>query len=769
MSPQRHSQLQEIFEAAVNLSEPQRSAYLDEACAGDPDLRDRLNQLLNADDETAVMAEPISAPARTGTGVMECPKCWRCFESPLSQCPRDGSILQLAFAGPQLIDGKYLVEQRLGRGGMGSVYLAQHIGLEKRFALKLILQDGGLSPVYRESFENEARALGRLSHRNIVNVTDYGVDPREGGVPYLVMEYLVGKTLSDVLRERKALPLEEAIGLLRAIAEAVDAAHHHNIVHGDLKPSNLFLAEEPNSEQPCLKVVDFGLARLTNPSSDPDLNNSSQKRATGSIRGTPAYMAPELLRSAEASPASDRFAFGALMYELLTGRMAFARQLGDLAGVSNTKPPAAPSSRNPALPVDIDAPVLALLSPTAEDRPASASEAVSAVAQAWLRAEQRRWRMREWPKRLLLAAGATLIAVLLAAGLAQLRLGRLLEGRIADQRFAVLPSTAPDPSLMLVSIDDATLDADQRPLADRAVEFARMIDAVFASGARAVAIDMLLPRRWSESPEFNKAVASHADRLVLALFSTPSGDVIGDECLNRLTVYLIGPQRYQALFGLVNLEEDEDRTIRRARLFYVDKAGHRRRSFGSRAVDAAFPGGPSAASQDAAMWIDYSVRLSQLTPISWKDVPARLSASPELFRNRLVIAGATYAGSGDEHRVPRVSSDKLVAGQTVQALIANTILARDPIHEIPRPWCLAAVGLACLGATAAALCFPHHYFLALMASVIFLCGYIGLAFWIFRSSRSMIAVVGPGLAILLSMLAAWVLKSNLSAYPAAER
>jgi serine/threonine protein kinase len=764
MSPERHARIQEIFEAAVNLGEPKRSAYLESACAGDSDLRDRLGQLLSADEETVSMAGPGSGPSRFA--VMECPKCFYCYERPLSACPRDGTPLELAFAGRQLMDGKYLVERRLGRGGMGAVYLAQHIGLEKRFALKLILQEGGISQVYRESFESEARALGRLNHRNIVAVTDYGVDSQGGGVPYLVMEYLTGQTLSDVLKERRVLPFEEAVGLLRAVADAVDAAHDNNIVHGDLKPSNLFLAEEPDSQDKRLKVVDFGLARLTNPSSSADAEEGAPKSTHGGFRGTPAYMAPELLRGEDASPASDRFAVGALMYELLTGHTPFGKRLAEVM-VNIEQPPTAPSSRNPALPADIDAPVLALLSAAPLNRPLRASAGVSAVARAWLRAEQRKWREREWPKRLALAVGTVILALLISAGLSQLRVSRVLEGRITDLRFALLPSTPPDPSLMLVSIDDATVDADERPLTDRASEFAAMIDRIFTSGARAVAVDLLLPSRWSQSPEFAKTVASHADRLVLALFSAPSGEVVGTECVSRLTAYMLGPQRYTALFGLVNLEEDEDRTIRRARLFYTDQSGRKRPSFAGRAVEAAFPGRRSAV--PASMWIDYSLRPRRLESISWKDVPARVSASPGLFRNRLVIAGATFAGNSDEHRVPRVASDQLVSGQFVQALIANTILGGKPIREIPLSRCLYAVGFACLGATAGALCFPHRYFNSLIAWVILLSGYMGLAFWIFRSSRTMIAVVGPELAILLSLLGAWGLKSALSAYPVMER
>jgi serine/threonine protein kinase len=765
MTPERHLKLHEIFEAAVNLAEAERPAYLDQACAGDRGLRDRLNQLLAADDETVLSPMPVSPPAQSA--VMECPKCWRCYESPLAACPEDYGILQFAFAGSQLIDGKYLVERRLGRGGMGAVYLAQHIGLEKRFALKLILHEDAMSRAYRESFENEARALGHLKHRNIVDVTDYGVDPRGGGLPYLVMEYLAGKTLSQVLKERSILPFGEAISLLRATADAVDTAHNNNIVHGDLKPSNLFLAEEPDSATPCLKVVDFGLARLANQPSEAGPAASRQRPKRGDIRGTPAYMAPELLRGEGASPASDRFALGALIYEVLAGHPPFGRQVVDVEA-NIKKPPALLSSTNPALAADIDAPVLALLNPDAERRPPGASAGVSAIAGAWLSAEQRKWRKREWPKRLVLATIATGVVLLISFGLAQIGIVRVLEGRIADQRFALLPQTHPDPSLLLVSIDDATLKADQRPLGERAGEFAAMIDGLFAAGAKAVAVDALLPSRFGESQEFAKAVVSRADRLTLAIFSAPSGEVIGTECLNPLTALTLG-QKYTALFGLANLEEDEDGTIRRARLFFLDKSGRRSESFAGRAVEVASPGRRSGAPTAEPIWIDYSVPLRYLTPISWKDVPARLGARPELFRNRLVIVGATFAGSGDERVVPGVASGKMVAGQFVQAWIANTILGGSPIHEVRLLPCLAAVGLACLAATAAALCFPHYYFFSLIGSVILFCVYAAVAFWIFHSSRTMVAVVAPELAALLSLFAAWGLRSVLIPYPAVER
>lgn len=765
MTPELHAKLMAVFEAAVDLTGAQRAAYLDEACAGNSGLRERVEQLLDADDETVTISKPIPLDGRSG--VMECPQCRRCYQSPQVTCPGDGAALEFSFDGPLLIGGKYLVERRLGRGGMGSVYLVQHVGLEKRFALKMITREGANSPDFRESFENEARALGRLYHPNIVEVTDYGVDSRNSGMPYLVMEHLTGSTLAEILKKGKFLPFEEAISLLRATADAVDTAHKQNIVHGDLKPANLFLAEESPPRPPCPKVLDFGLARLANPISALNSDDVDTVTSSGGLRGTPAYMAPELLRCEPASPASDRFAFGALMYELLTGRTPFGRSLAEVqTNIQN--PPLTPSSQNASLPTEIDGPVLTLLNSNPADRPGSASEAVSMVAWAWLAAEQRKWRSREWPRRFIFAAVVTGVAILLSAGLMRLRLAHVLEGRIADARFAWALPTAPDPSLALVSIDDSTLEADQRPLADRAGEFASMIDRMFASGARAVAIDLLLPAGWRESPEFAKAVAAHADRLALALYSAPSGDLVGMECLNPLTAHVIGQKRYTDLFGLVNLEEDEDRTIRRAHLFYLDNTGHRRPSFAERAVEAAFLGPTTATPGLRSVWIDYSMRLRQLPSISWKDVPARLASTPAMFRDRLVIAGATFSGNSDQHRVPRATSDTLVSGQYVQALIANTILKGNPIHQASLLPCLLMVGLVSFIAAACALCFPQHGLLSLIGCAVLFCGYASVAFWVFRAGRMMIPVVWPELTILLTMLAAGGLKTLLSSYPMTE-
>jgi serine/threonine protein kinase len=162
----------------------------------------------------------------------------------------------------------------------------------------------------------------------------------------------------------------------------IDTAHAQSIIHGDLKPSNLFLAYSKDLHEPSLKVLDFGLARLAPvpQNSGPATSafpDTDRETASGHIQGTPSYMAPELLEGCNATPASDRFAFGVVTYELLTGSPPFGSHLWQVREKLQNSPPT-PSCRNPQLPVELDAPVLALLKRAPEQRPTSASAAVSA-------------------------------------------------------------------------------------------------------------------------------------------------------------------------------------------------------------------------------------------------------------------------------------------------------------------------------------------------------------------------------------------------------
>ena len=162
----------------------------------------------------------------------------------------------------QVLDEKYHLERLLGQGGMGAVFLATHLGTDRFVALKLIAPQFMRNPEFVERFKREARAAGRLRHPNVVDVTDFGFSGSgHERVAYLVMEYLDGCTLSDVLAEEDRLPLYWVVDILEQVCSAVDEAHHQGIVHRDLKPDNIWL--EPNSLGSYrVKVLDFGIAKL---------------------------------------------------------------------------------------------------------------------------------------------------------------------------------------------------------------------------------------------------------------------------------------------------------------------------------------------------------------------------------------------------------------------------------------------------------------------------------------------------------------------------
>src|SRR5688572_9376017 len=162
----------------------------------------------------------------------------------------------------QTLDGKYQIECELGRGGMGTVYLATHVGTERPVAVKVIAPQYMERPEFVERFRREARAAGRLRHPNVVNVTDFGFAETPGGrAAYLVMEYLDGCTLGEILEEEQNLPVAWTLDILEQVCSAVQAAHEQGIIHRDLKPDNIWL--EPNQRGGyTVKVLDFGIAKL---------------------------------------------------------------------------------------------------------------------------------------------------------------------------------------------------------------------------------------------------------------------------------------------------------------------------------------------------------------------------------------------------------------------------------------------------------------------------------------------------------------------------
>ena len=223
---------------------------------------------------------------------------------------------------PRRLNGRYAIERRIGQGGMGAVYLAHDMTLDRRVAIKVVRWTARGNAEATARFIREARAGASLSHANVVTVHDVGVAP--DGTPFLVMEYVPGPTLRARLIAQATIEPVEALGLLRGIASAIEAAHAAGLVHRDLKPENILLAHGADGLVP--KVADFGLARACAADATGDATILTRE---GGTPGTPEYMAPEQIRQEEPSPAWDRWALGVIAFEMLTGELPFAAAVGE--------------------------------------------------------------------------------------------------------------------------------------------------------------------------------------------------------------------------------------------------------------------------------------------------------------------------------------------------------------------------------------------------------------------------------------------------------
>jgi hypothetical protein len=215
-----------------------------------------------------------------------------------------------------VIAGKYRVERVLGAGGMGVVVAAQHVQLDEKVALKFLLPQATVSPEAIARFEREARAASKIKSEHVARVTDVGL--LETGAPYMVMEYLNGEDLSGWLAQRGALPLDVAVDFVLQACEAIGEAHTLGIVHRDLKPANLFCIERADG-QLFIKVLDFGISKLTTPGSD-----AHALTRTTAFMGSPLYMSPEQMQMSKGVDArTDIWSLGIILFELATGRAPF--------------------------------------------------------------------------------------------------------------------------------------------------------------------------------------------------------------------------------------------------------------------------------------------------------------------------------------------------------------------------------------------------------------------------------------------------------------
>src|SRR5438552_6848034 len=247
----------------------------------------------------------------------ECPTCRSCFPDDILHCPDDGAATTSSIQGEPILDGRYQLERRLGQGGMGVVFKARHIFLKTAHAIKIILPDlVGNDPNLVTRFRQEALAAAAIRHQNIIAVTDFGVV--RGTMPFLVMEFVQGKSLQDIMAEEGAMSPLRAFELMQPICAGIAAAHRQGIVHRDLKPLNVMICDGlPTTE--AVKILDFGLAKIKSG----ELLGSFIAAQTTGLMGSPFYMAPEQWSDEPPDARSDIYSLGVMLYQMLCGEVPF--------------------------------------------------------------------------------------------------------------------------------------------------------------------------------------------------------------------------------------------------------------------------------------------------------------------------------------------------------------------------------------------------------------------------------------------------------------
>ena len=308
-----------------------------------------------------------------GSDMKTCPTCQASYPINYAVCPNDGTPLEEVgtWADGSIIRGKYRLVCKVGQGGMGSVYKATHLAFDEMRALKVIAPELLTDELFVKRFKHEAVITRRLQHPNAVRVDD--IDEAEDGRPFIVMEFIEGKSLKKLIREEGPLPVSRVFSIIKQAASALDAAHKLGMVHRDIKPDNIALVDAPDGEM--VKVLDFGIAKVK----EARMGEAASMTLTGAgvVIGTPQYMSPEQAmgkRGDELDGRADLYSLGIVMYQMLTADLPFkADTTMEMLLAHMQKPPTPINVLHPELqvPESASALVMRLLEKNRDLRPAS--------------------------------------------------------------------------------------------------------------------------------------------------------------------------------------------------------------------------------------------------------------------------------------------------------------------------------------------------------------------------------------------------------------
>lgn len=300
----------------------------------------------------------------------KCPRCGKEFETANTLCPSDGAVLERV-EDPlinQTLTGKYRIEELINTGGMGAVYRATHVLMDKVVAVKVLHPTLAADDKIVARFSREARAASRISHPHALNVTDFGED--ESGVVFLVMEYLKGETLKEIIQRDGPMELPRAVEIIRQVSGALEAAHSEGVIHRDLKSDNIMLVDVGGAGD-WAKVLDFGIAKITE-----KVGQDTALTAPNLIIGTPQYMSPEQCsQAAELDKRSDIYSLGVILYEMLVGHVPFTGESPTAIMMKHLQePPPSVLDERRDLPAAVARVVTRALAKRPEDRFQSAGE-----------------------------------------------------------------------------------------------------------------------------------------------------------------------------------------------------------------------------------------------------------------------------------------------------------------------------------------------------------------------------------------------------------